>query len=1135
MPDIPIERIKQIKSFPSLVKFLRYELDWPLESDEIEELVFEYEADELGIEPKIAVNIKEIKQLRPLTANQPWGIFYIGFEPKRLPVVVLRRVLQKLVIKKRQSAQPAHRSAWQLHDLLFISSYGEEKQRAITFAHFSEDEESKLPTLRVIGWDSQDTPLHMDRCIHELQNLTFDEELSPDKWREQWSEAFTLEHREVITTSKALAKKLAALAGRIRKRVNKILAVESKKGPMRQLYKAFQETLIHNLSEDDFADMYAQTITYGLFSTKKSRPAGLVAENLLDMIPKTNPFLKELLSTFLTVGGRKGKIDFDELGIDDVVQTLRNTDMDAVLRDFEDRNPLEDPVIHFYEGFLKEYDAKKKIKRGVFYTPRPVVSFIVRSVDEILRKDFGLVYGLADTITWGEMARRNKDMKIPEGVSENDPFVQILDPAAGTGTFLVEVIDLIYKTMKSKWEKEGHLPLEFNNLWNEYIPKYLLPRLYGFELMMAPYAIAHMKIGLKLFETGYRFDSDERARIYLTNTLEKPKDISEYFEQAAPALAHEAQAANKVKDEVSTTVIIGNPPYAGHSANKNDWIRNLLRTKLKDGANSYFEVDGTDLNERNPKWINDDYVKFIRYGQYRLSTSGTGVLGFITNHGYLCNPTFRGMRQSIMKSFSEIMVLDIHGNTKKKEKCPDGSKDENVFDIQQGVTIGLFLKREGNYKVLHADLWGLRSNKYSHLLSAVTPKAEWTDIIPQTDLYLFEPQNTQLLHEYNQGWKITDIFITNSVGILTARDNLTIHYSESELWNAVKDFTSLSVEDARREYNLGRDARDWKVNLAQEDIRYSGPKQNNITNILYRPFDIRFTYYTGRSRGFLCMPRPELMRHFLIGNNIGLVSARSNKSQYMDHFFISKYITEIKCGESTTGSCLFPLYLYPDPTRPLANTSDYNVRKIGRMPNLDKRFVEELCSKLNLDFISEGTGDLKRTFGPEDLLHYIYAIFYSCKYRNRYLKFLRLDYPKISFTNNISFFKALCKYGNELTSLHLLDTQLVNKPIATFPISGNNAVIKAGKQLSEVVDGKGKIYINKTQYFDELPEEVWNFSIGGYQVCHKWLAYRKKSGRKLSAEDIEHYHKIVLVIDETIKIMKQIDEVIAAHGGWPIK
>lgn len=450
MPDIPVERIKGIRSFPSLVKFLRDELDWPLGSDEIDELVFEYEPDELGIDPEIAVKIKEIKQLRPLAANQPWGIFYIGFEPKRLPVVVLRRILQKLVIKKRQSAERAHRNAWNLHDLLFISSYGEEDQRAITLAHFSEDDESKLPTLRVIGWDSQDTPLHIDRCISELAALRFDEELTPGQWRENWSRAFTLEHREVINTSKVLAKKLANLATRIRKRVNVVLAVESEKGPMRQLYKAFQQTLIHDLSEDDFADMYAQTITYGLFSTKKSKPAGFVAENLIDMIPRTNPFLRELLSTFLTVGGRKGKIDFDELGIDDVVQTLRNTDMDAVLRDFGDSKPEEDPVIHFYEDFLKEYDAKKKVKRGVFYTPKPVVSFIVRSVHEILQKKFGLEYGLADTTTWGEVAKRNKDIEIPDGVNEHEPFVQILDPAVGTGTFLVEVIDVINKTMMQR-------------------------------------------------------------------------------------------------------------------------------------------------------------------------------------------------------------------------------------------------------------------------------------------------------------------------------------------------------------------------------------------------------------------------------------------------------------------------------------------------------------------------------------------------------------------------------------------------------------------------------------------------------------------------------------------------------------
>jgi len=454
MPHSDVERLALIKTFPQLIKYLRDELDWPIDSDDFDQLTFEYQPEELGLDPKSAVKIKDIRQLRPLATNQPWGVFFLSFEPKRLPVVVLRRILQKLVIKKRASANKSQLPAWNLHDLLFISSYGEDKERSITFAHFSESpESSELPALRVLGWDDQDTILHLDDADRTLKSKLKwpGNAIDIRTWRSQWAEAFTLQHREVISTSKELAVKLAELATRIRKRVNAVLKVESEKGPFRQLHAAFKETLIHELTEDDFADMYAQTITYGLLAARVSRPMGVVTENLAQLV--SNPFLKETLGTFLTFGGKKGKIDFDEVGILDVVDVLNspNTNIEAVLRDFGNKTQREDPVIHFYEDFLNEYDRVKKIQRGVFYTPRPVVSYIVRSVHELLQTEFGLEDGLASTVTWGQMARSNQEIKLPKGVSTDEPFVQVLDPAVGTGTFLVEVIDVVAKTMIGKW------------------------------------------------------------------------------------------------------------------------------------------------------------------------------------------------------------------------------------------------------------------------------------------------------------------------------------------------------------------------------------------------------------------------------------------------------------------------------------------------------------------------------------------------------------------------------------------------------------------------------------------------------------------------------------------------------------
>jgi type I restriction-modification system DNA methylase subunit len=584
MDTLDREKPRSIKTFFSLIDYLRDELDWPIESESFEDLTFEYDSEELGIELKNAAKIiNPIKQLRPLITNQSWGIFFIQFEPKRLPVVALRRILRSLVFKKRTSANRAEIASWELSDLLFISAYGEDTDRQITFAHFAEiPDYGDLPTLRVLGWDDGDTALHLDHVYNELhEKLCWPEdETNQDKWREQWSSAFTLRHREVINTSKQMAIRLADLARIIRKRVNAILKIESERGPIRKLMQAFKEALIHDLTDDDFADMYAQTIAYGLLTARISRPAGLVADDIKEMVPITNPFLKELLETFLNIGGRKNLIDFDELGINDIVELLRSeqVNMEAVLRDFGNLNQDEDPVIHFYELFLKEYDAQKRIKRGVFFTPKPVVSFIVRSVDEILRTEFDLMEGLADTATWGKMLQRNPDLRLPKKMVEKKdskgwreleveidpttPFVQILDPATGTGTFLVEVIDLIHKTKTEKWQAEDHGAKKIEQLWNDYVPKHLLPRLHGYELMMAPYAIAHMKIGLKLFETGYRFGSDERVRVYLTNTLEPVQDFAGTLAFAIPALAHEADAVNMIKRDQRFIVIIGNPPYS---------------------------------------------------------------------------------------------------------------------------------------------------------------------------------------------------------------------------------------------------------------------------------------------------------------------------------------------------------------------------------------------------------------------------------------------------------------------------------------------------------------------------------------------------------------------------------------------
>lgn len=957
-PDV--ERLRSIKTFPSLVKYLRDELEWPIDSDDFDELTFDYEPEELGLDAKTAVKIKEIKQLRPLASNQPWGIFFVNFEPKRLPVVVLRRILRSLVLKKRQSANKPQQAAWQLHDLLFISAYGESEHRDITLANFSDDSKAgDLPTLKVLGWDDEDTVLHLAHAHEALKEKLHWPENSADldNWRRTWSQAFALKHREVIGTSKEMAERMAELATAIRKRVNQVLTVESERGPLRKLVTAFREALIHDLSEDDFADMYAQTITYGLLSARVSRPMGLVAENVKDMVPITNPFLRDLLSTFLTVGGRKGKIDFDELGINEVVQALRDANMEAVIRDFDDKNPQEDPVIHFYELFLKEYDPVKRIKRGVFFTPRPVVSFIVRSVDETLRKEFGLADGLADTTTWGEMAKRHQELQIPKGAKPEDPFVQILDPACGTGTFLAEVIDLIHKTMMTKWRKEGFMSLELAKHWNEYVADHLLPRIYGFELMMAPYAIAHMKIGLKLHETGYSFRSHERARIYLTNSLEPPQDFSDRFEFDAPALAHEAQAVNAVKRHSRFTVVLGNPPYSIISANRGEWITELSER---------YKVTARQT-ERQLQALSDDYVKFIRLAHWAIEESACGIIGMITNNGYLDGHLFVDLRGELRQFFHAVRSANLHGNLRTGERAPDGQADENVFDIQTGVAVVLLSRFEGIRRaLLCGDAWGSRHAKYQLLQ---THGACDLCILDVSDRNLGEPWlplTTGIRGDWEGFWELRSVFGTGNeradaqtryaAGFVSQQDDFAISFSKGELRANVDLLMDPHMTEQRlRETFRLCTTNQWNFTRARRELLQAN--LNELTTMCtYRPFDCRWTVF---HRAVVSILRGELMRHLFRRPNVALIATRGISRQGYAHIFVANSIVDRHIIDNASESTfVFPLYLYPDATLDKAYTHRL-IQGDRRETNINPSFVAAVAAPVRGEITHTGnTGQL---------------------------------------------------------------------------------------------------------------------------------------------------------------------------------
>lgn len=937
-----------------------------------------------------------------------------------------------------------------------------------------------------------------------------------------------------ISNPKELATRMASLAQLIRSAIHLSFESEEGGGSLHTQMQGFRQVLLPDLTYEQFADMYAQTICYGLFAARcncnDTPNLNFTREHAVYDIPKTNPFLRKM---FNYIAGP----DLDERivwAVDDLAELLNRAEMDAILKDFGKRTRQEDPIVHFYETFLAQYDPKLRELRGVYYTPEPVVSYIVRSVDYLLKNNFGLTDGLADDTVLKATSSDGKH-------SMQTHKVQILDPATGTATFLHSIIDLIYESFKGN-----------QGMWSGYVSEHLLPRIFGFELLMAPYTVAHMKIGIQLAETGYDFKGKERLGVYLTNTLEEEFEVGKL--PFAEWLVEEATAAGNVKYDAPVMVVIGNPPYSGHSANKGQWITNLLHGKDHQTGRAiegnYFVVDGKPLGEQNPKYLLDDYVKFIRFAQWRIERTGYGILAFITNHGYLDNPTFRGMRQSLMQTFDDIYVLNLHGNSKKKERPPDGMKDENVFDIQQGVAIGIFVKRRANADVVHtttvrhADLWGPREvyqkvgqeqhligGKYHWLAGNDLMTTEWTKLSPQSPFYLFVPQHIDLFAEYEQDWKLTDIMPLNSTGVKTHRDHFVMDFDQAALQKRIANFRNLSIPDdtLAQQYGL-ENTRDWKLNRKRRSLAANAQWTTYFTQCLYRPFDLRAYFH---HEDVVELPRHEVMFHMMAGNNLAIATTRSIEiGRGWEHVWCSQNIIQHHTVSLKETNYLFPLYLYPDPNKQgLFDTNEPSNAAVGHRPNLSQAFILDISKKLNMQFLQSGKGDLHQTFGPEDIFSYMYAVFHSPTYRTRYAEFLKTDFPRLPLTSNADLFRELCKLGARLVSLHLMEES--GSITTKYPVSGNNIVEKVEYTQPADKPEQERVWINKTQYFDNVPPEVWEFHIGGYQVCHKWLKDRK--GRTLSFDDIRQYQKIVAVLSETIQLMSQIDEVIEEHGGWPME
>jgi len=903
-----------------------------------------------------------------------------------------------------------------------------------------------------------------------------------------------LSHRaEGVGTPKELARRMARQAHLIRNLIINAFKNEPEGGSLHTQLAAFRDNLIPDLSAEYFADMYAQTIAYGLFAARCTSKNGLSFTRLdaAQNLPRTNPFLRKL---FQYIAG----YDLDDRIawlVDDLAQVLAQADMEAVLKDFGKHSGKEDPVVHFYETFLKEYDEKIREMRGVYYTPEPVVSYIVRSVDHLLKTRFNKPQGLADDKTL------------------------ILDPAVGTATFLYMVINEIYNANTGKGQQ---------GMWNNYVAEKLLPRIFGFELLMAPYAVAHLKLGLLLQETGYEFQSDQRLGIYLTNTLEEAFKKSEQLAGFNEYIVEEANAASEIKKDKPIMVVLGNPPYSGVSANAS--IRMMTNPKtgkpkqeltwIGELIEDYKVVDGKPLNERK-HWLQDDYVKFIRFGQWRIKETGKGILAVITNHGYIDNPTFRGMRQSLMNTFTDIYILNLHGNVKKKEVAPDGGKDTNVFDIQQGVAIGIFIKEAGKEpsgRIHYADLWGLRDGKYQTLSETDINDTKWTGLTPTSPFYLFNPYEEKFKPEYEQGWKVTDIFPVNSTGIVTARDGFVIDFEPAPIRRRLEVFLDKNLGDAEVKDKLSLSENyAWRVSEARKQLMAVKDWESLFSRILYRPFDIRSIY---------CHPsvvwrtRSNVMRHMLAGENLGLIAMRQVAlGESYSHFGCTRLMVDNRAFYSNKGiQYLYPLYLYPA-------EGEMQFEEGHRRPNLNPEFTKAVSDKLGLTFVEDSRGDFEQTFGPEDIFNYAYAVLHSPTYRTRYAEFLKIDFPRLPLTSDKELFKALTEKGAELVSLHLMESPVLNNLITGYPVTGTNAVDKVTYD-----DNNQRVYINKTQYFEGVPPEVWEFHIGGYQVCQKWLKDRK--GRTLTYDELTHYQKVIVALKETIRLMAEIDRTIMS---WPIE
>jgi predicted helicase len=903
---------------------------------------------------------------------------------------------------------------------------------------------------------------------------------------------------QTVKSPKKLAEMMAAKAKLLQNILEQAVTSDEtnqENSSLQDQYHSFKNILIHDLEPKGFADIYAQTLAYGMFAARLHDATldDFSRQEAAELIPKTNPFLRKL---FGYIAGP----DIDDRirpTVDNLADVFRATNVEALLKNFGKSTKTSDPIIHFYETFLAEYDPKLRKARGVWYTPEPVVSFIVRAVDDLLKTEFGLKDGLADTsktkikVEAQGTAQTKGKAKGKAIIEEREVHkVQILDPAAGTGTFLAEVVKFIYT---GKFQT-------MQGAWSGYVEEHLIPRLNGFELLMASYAMAHLKLDMLLAETGYQPKKEQRFNIYLTNSLEEHHpDTGTLF---ANWLSTEANEANHIKRDTPVMVVLGNPPYSISSSNKGKWIQNLIKNYKK------------DLNEKKIN-LDDDYIKFIRYGQHFIDKNGEGILAYISNNSFIDGITHRQMRKHLMESFDKIYVVNLHGDSNKAEVCPDGSPDQNVFDIRQGTCITFFIKtrKNGEAEVRHIDLFGKREKKYEFLNENQIGEVDWQLLDTKNEYAFFVPKNFELERTYKEGLKVSELFNGTS-GIETKRDHFALDFNKDTLEKRIFDFVLTDYQPNEREAVFSLRNNEWVIDDAAASLRKNTGWKNQFHQCLYRPFDWRWIIY---SDIILSRDRGSLMAG-LNKQNFGLITPRQTKESFSS--LISNTVCTHKIVTVYDRSFIFPLYLYPDSEQ--LGSDENKTRK----PNLDPDIVAKIAEGLGLEFTNEKE-ERDGTFAPIDLLDYIYAVLHSPAYREKYKEFLKIDFPRVPYPTDTAKFWQLVQLGGELRQIHLLESPAVEQFITTYPMDSDNTVTRKMTTKSigyEPTTGDtGRVWINDTQYFENVPLIAWEFYIGGYQPAQKWL--KDRHGRTLNFDDILHYQKIIVALTETDRLMNEIDQI----------